>query len=143
MSPDLLFTIASSAVMPAWLLLVVAPRARVTELVVHTAAVPLLLAALYATVLVATIGDAEGDFMSLAGVMKLFESPWGVLIGWVHYLAFDLFIGAWEVRDAARHGISHALVVPCLILTLMFGPTGLLLYLALRLHRTRRLLLFA
>lgn len=57
---------------------------------------------------------------------------WLLLAGWVHYLAFDLFIGSWEVRDAQRHGLSHLLVVPCLALTFLFGPVGLLLYLGLR-----------
>ena len=55
----------------------------------------------------------------------------------MHYLVFDLFIGAWQTRDAARHGIPHGLVVPCLVLTFLLGPIGLLLYLALRTWRTR------
>ena len=63
---------------------------------------------------------------------SLFANPWLLLAGWVHYLAFDLFIGAWQVRDAKRTGLSHLLVVPCLVLTFLFGPIGLLLYLALR-----------
>ena len=57
----------------------------------------------------------------------LFTSPHAVLAGWIHYLAFDLFVGAWEVRDARRHGLSHWMVVPCLALTLMLGPFGLLI----------------
>ncbi|HEU6452531.1 MAG TPA: ABA4-like family protein, partial [Gemmatimonadaceae bacterium] len=61
-----------------------------------------------------------------------FENPWALLAGWVHYLAFDLFVGGWEVRDAQRRGIPHLLVVPALVLTFLFGPGGLLLYLAIR-----------
>jgi len=49
-----------------------------------------------------------------------------LLAGWVHYLAFDLFIGSWEVEDAAANGIPHWLLLPCLFLTLMVGPVGLL-----------------
>jgi hypothetical protein len=75
---------------------------------------------------------AGGGFSSLSGVMTLFTSPHFALVGWVHYLAFDLFIGAWEVRDARRRLISHWFVVPCLVLTLMLGPVGLLAYLGLR-----------
>jgi hypothetical protein len=56
----------------------------------------------------------------------------------VHYLAFDLFIGAWEVRDSQRMKIPHLLVVPCLLLTFVFGPVGLLMYLTLRGIRRRR-----
>jgi hypothetical protein len=55
-----------------------------------------------------------------------------LLAGWVHYLAFDLFIGSWQVRDSQQRGIGHLFVIPCLVLTFLFGPAGLLCYLALR-----------
>jgi hypothetical protein len=64
--------------------------------------------------------------------MLLFATPLPAFVGWVHYLVFDLFVGAWEARDAQRHGVPHAVLVPCLALTLMLGPAGLLLYLGLR-----------
>ena len=60
------------------------------------------------------------------------RNPWLLLAGWLHYLAFDLLIGTWEVRDARERGIPHVVVVPCLVLTFMLGPAGWLLYLALR-----------
>jgi hypothetical protein len=65
-------------------------------------------------------------------VSRLFANRHLLLAGWVHYLAFDLFVGAGEVRDARRHALSHLLVVPCLALTFLLGPAGLLLYYAVR-----------
>ena len=62
----------------------------------------------------------------------MFSVPQAVLAGWIHYLVFDLFVGAWEVRDAKRLGISHWFILPCLFFTLMLGPIGLLLYFILR-----------
>jgi hypothetical protein len=59
-------------------------------------------------------------------------NPALLLAGWVHYLAFDLFVGCWEVRDARELGISYYLVVPCLICTFLFGPAGWLIYFLLR-----------
>jgi hypothetical protein len=50
----------------------------------------------------------------------------------VHYLAFDLFVGGWEVRDAVARGVSRWLVAPCLLLTFIFGPAGWLAYYAVR-----------
>jgi hypothetical protein len=61
------------------------------------------------------------------------------MAGWIHYLLFDLFVGAWEVRDAVRRDVPHWLVVPCLILTLILGPIGLLLYVVVRFVKTRAL----
>ncbi len=52
-------------------------------------------------------GGSKGGSGSLAEVSMLFQDPWLLLAGWVHYLAFDLFIGSWEARDAARSGIPY------------------------------------
>jgi hypothetical protein len=59
--------------------------------------------------------------------------------GWIHYLIFDLFVGAWEARDARRRGVPHLLLVPCLLATLMIGPVGLLLYVLVRFFSKRLL----
>jgi len=138
--PEALFSLASAAVLPGWLLLAFLPRWRHTARLVCAVVIPGLLAVLYAALLAARWGGAEGGFSSLADVQKLFADPWLLLAGWVHYLVFDLFIGAWEVRDAGRLGIPHLLVVPCLVLTFLFGPVGLLLYGIVRAARTRRVL---
>ena len=133
MDPATLFLICNYGVLPAWLLLAVAPGWVWTERLVHAVWIPLLLATVYVWAFATNPGTPEGGgFGSLAGVMALFTSPHAVLAGWVHYLAFDLFVGAWEVRDGRRRGIAHALLLPCLFFTLMLGPVGLALYLALR-----------
>ena len=139
-SPEAVFSMASAAVLPGWLLLVLAPRWRWTARLVSAVLIPGLLAVLYAAIIAARWGSAEGGFSSLADVQKLFADPWILLAGWIHYLVFDLFIGAWEVRDAGRLGIPHLMVVPCLVLTFLFGPVGLLLYGIVRAVRTRRVL---
>ena len=63
-----------------------------------------------------------------------------LLAGWVHYLAFDLLVGAWIVRTARAEGIPHWAVMPCLILTFLFGPAGLLAFAILRFTLTRKVL---
>lgn len=132
MNAELVFSVANNAVLPAWLLLAVAPGWRWTERLVHSAAFSLAIAALYGAAIVPALSGAEGSMFTLAGVQQLFADPTAALAGWLHYLAFDLFIGAWEVRNARRLAISHWLVLPCLALTLMLGPIGLLAYFVLR-----------
>jgi hypothetical protein len=132
LTPEALFSAASTAVVPGWLLLVFAPRWKWTARLITPVLIPALLGLLYLYLIVTRFGASEGGFGSLAEVRRLFEDPALLLAGWVHYLAFDLFIRSWEVRDAQRHGLSHLLVVPCLALTFLFGPVGLLLYLGLR-----------
>ena len=131
MTPEQAFSILNLVAMLAWLALVCLPRVRWTSTVLPVA-VPAALAIVYVLLVVGTLPWKEGGFSSLGGVSALFDNPWILLAGWTHYLAFDLFVGGWEVRDAQRRGIPHAFVVPALILTFLFGPAGLLLYLATR-----------
>jgi hypothetical protein len=142
MDPSLLFTLCNTSVMPFWALLIFAPGWSWTQRLVHSILMPTLLGAVYASLLLIGPSPPEGaGFGSLSGVMALFSVPEAVLGGWVHYLVFDLFVGAWIVRDSRRREIAHLLVVPCVLCTLMLGPLGLLLYSALRgvLRRTETL----
>jgi hypothetical protein len=131
MNIETVFTICNSSVIPLWVLLAVAPGWKGTQYIVHSMVIPLALAVVYG-ISMATAGETEGGFGSLAGVRELFSDDRALLAGWIHYLVFDLFIGAWEVRDARRLKINHYLVVPCLFFTLMAGPVGLLMYFILR-----------
>lgn len=131
MTAEHLFSVLNLITMAAWLPLVFLPRARWAATVVPVV-IPGLLAVVYLGLVAATLPGSQGGFSSLAGVRALFDNPWALLAGWTHYLAFDLFIGGWEVRDARQRGISHLLIVPALVLTFLVGPAGLLLYLAIR-----------
>lgn len=139
MSPEQIFSLCGMLVLPGWLLLIFLPRWKWTARLVCPVLIPLLLALVYLWLVATTFGRTPGGFGSLAEVSTLFQNPRALLAGWIHYLAFDLFIGSWEVRDARRNGIHHLLVVPCLVLTFLFGPVGLLLYFALRAGLRRKL----
>ena len=140
MKPESVFQICNSIAPLGWLLLLFAPRWRWTKQIILTGLLPLLLGLVYLALIVFYFGEAEGNFSSLDGVMRLFDSPFTVVAGWIHYLAFDLFIGAWEVTNSQKLGIPHLLVIPCLVLTFLFGPIGLLLYFAVRGIRTKQFL---
>lgn len=132
MTADKIFSIANLIAMISWIILIIAPRWVVTRKIILSGAIPLLLSAAYLILIVLFFGKSEGGFDSLANVMKLFTNEWSVLAGWIHYLAFDLFVGTWEVKDAQEKNISHWFVIPCLILTFLLGPIGFLLYSILR-----------
>jgi len=132
MSPDVIFSICNTAVLPGWLLLAILPRWKWTARLIASVIIPALLGLVYLYLVLTHFGGTEGGFGSLSQVQQLFQNPAMLLAGWIHYLAFDLFIGSWEVRDAQRLGLNHLLVIPCLALTFLFGPIGLLLYLLIR-----------
>lgn len=132
MKAEQIFSIANLIAMLSWILLVVAPRFVLTRKVIISGVIPLLLSVAYLVLIVLFFGKADGGFDSLPNVMKLFTNEWAVLAGWIHYLAFDLLVGIWEVKDAQAKNISHWFVIPCLVLTFLFGPIGFLLYSILR-----------
>ena len=133
MIPDTVFSVANAVALSGWIALALTPLAPRWLLPYGGAVLPAVLSALYAVTVALTLPGAEGGFGSLPDVMALFTVPGVALAGWVHYLAFDLAVGGWEVRDARRRGVPHWAVLPCLALTFMLGPVGLLAYLAARL----------
>jgi hypothetical protein len=128
MNPETLFLFFNMAVLPGWLLLAAAPHHRWTSRIVHSGAYSLALGVPYLLLALLFFGRSPGDFNTLRGVQQLFANPYLLLAGWIHYLAFDLWVGSWIVRDAKVKGVRQALVVPCLGLTLFFGPVGFLAY---------------
>jgi hypothetical protein len=135
------FSLASAAALIGWLLLVFAPVRRAAAVTGARIVVALLCGA-YLAFLVTGLTSGEGPpegagFDSLAGVRLLLSSPQALLAGWVHYLAFDLFIGSWQVQDSPAANVPHWLLLPCLALTFVAGPVGLLLYLLLKAFRQR------
>ncbi|MFM1874818.1 MAG: hypothetical protein RL266_555 [Bacteroidota bacterium] len=131
MNWELVYSLANASVIPAWLLLMFAPQNKVTKLLVHSHLYASLLGLFYVYMLLTSIGG-EGGMDTLQNLKLSFQREEVLILGWVHYLAFDLFVGAWITRDAATNQLQHMLVVPSLVLTLFIGPVGLLSYLLLR-----------
>jgi hypothetical protein len=132
MNPDQLFKVCNLVALAGWIVLVFFGPRRWASGLVTGFVIPLGLGVLYASLVAMHWGETPGGFGALEGVASLFSNHWMLLAGWVHYLAFDLFVGSWEVRDAQQRGVPHLLVIPCLGLTFMFGPAGLVLYFVLR-----------
>ncbi len=137
LDPAATFSLATLLVVAGWLGLIVSLFVRQVRPFAWTAAqviVPALLAGAYVLLLFnGREAFAEGGFGSLEEVRTLFANDSALAAGWLHYLAFDLFVGAWITRDGAERRVPALLILPCLPLTFMFGPAGLLLYFALRL----------
>ncbi|KXZ53374.1 hypothetical protein GPECTOR_7g1270 [Gonium pectorale] len=126
-----------NVVLPAWLLLAVAPKWRHTKTV--SAAAALLMSALYTALLVSfMVAPPDGevldfsDMFTLEGVGRALSKKTAVLPCWVHYAAFDLWVGRWMAADSVERGVPQLLLIPCLFLTLFAGPAGLLAYWLIR-----------
>jgi hypothetical protein len=138
MTPDQLFQISNNLAMLGWILLIVLPRWKWSTKAVIGIIVTILSALYVAYIFQAISPEEMKSFGSLEGIMELFTKKTAVLVGWIHYLAFDLMVGVFIVNNARKNEISHWLVIPCLLLTFMLGPTGLLIYLIIRWVKTKQ-----
>lgn len=137
MNLEMIYSGCSTLAIIGWLALALAPVKRDYAISFARGIVIILALAYLAQLLLITEKVEGGGFSTLAAVQALFTKSGNVMMGWTHYLAFDLFIGSWQAEDAPRSGVPHWLLIPCLILTLLFGPIGLLLYLAIRTVKRR------
>lgn len=141
---DTVFSAGNSLALTGWGALALGlawHRARTASLAWAGLVVPVLLAGAYVALLgYGSAALAPDSFSSIAGVRALFQDDAVLVAGWFHYLAFDLFVGSWIVRDGLERRMPRALVLLALPPTFLFGPAGLLLYLAGRsLSRRERL----
>jgi uncharacterized membrane protein len=131
MTPDIIFQITNTFVLVGWFLLFVLPQWEYTQRIVLQFVV-LSLAVVYILLVLPTLANfSPAAFMSLGGIKVLFQNETALLAGWIHYLAFDLFVGAYIVRQGQKRKIPRWQYTICLPFTFMLGPLGLVLFLAL------------
>jgi hypothetical protein len=142
-----IFSLTNFLAFAGWAMLALLPRGPKVMAIILYVGVAILCAA-YTAMFVALFGGlvdparvagatGEGGFTSIEGIRYLFMSDGGIVLGWTHYLAFDLFVGLWIAKDADNKGFSRLVQLPFLFATLMAGPIGLLSWLLLREGRAR------
>ena len=144
---DSLFGIANIWALICWVALILLPRGAFVQSAIFYAGIGLLCLAYSVLLVLLMTGTLDGNalegggganFQSIEGVRAIFLSDGGVTVGWIHYLALDLFAGLWIAKDADQKGFSRFLQAPVLLLTFIAGPAGLLLWLIIRERRARR-----
>lgn len=134
MSMDTLFQLSGLLTMPFWLLMILVPHWRWTQRIMGSLWTIVPAALLYAVLVLPNVATLWMDLANptLVNIAALLGTPSGATIGWVHFLAFDLFVGRWAYLDSRARGLTAWLVSPILFFVLMLGPLGLLLYLGAR-----------
>ena len=130
MSPDTIYILANVLAFGGWIALLLSVYLSETVSLFASRVVPVVLAVVYTVLMFSLLPFKGGGFESLTSLAKLFAQPEIALAGWIHYLVFDLFIGAWQVQTAKRDKLPKLLIVPALLLTMLLGPLGLLFFLA-------------
>ncbi|MEL7468988.1 MAG: ABA4-like family protein [Pseudomonadota bacterium] len=131
MDHELVFSLAGLLAMAGWAVLAVSPVLPAWSMRLAGEAIPALMSAVYLG-LIAIFPAGSGGLMSFAEVSELFSHPQALMAGWIHFLAFDLFVGGWICRTARDEHIRFLLVLPCLPVTFLFGPAGYLCFQSVR-----------
>lgn len=132
MNLETVFSIANSLAFFCWILLFVVYQKRWVYKLLYSFILGVLSLTYLVFILKGIASDSQGGFDSLANVKAMFSSDEAVLAGWIHYLAFDLFVGMWICHDSDLRKINRWILLPCLLLTFLLGPIGFLLYLLVR-----------
>jgi hypothetical protein len=139
MALESVFSLCMAVAAIGWLALAAAPLARIYLIRTARIIVVVLAMAYFIQLFTITQPVTGASFSTLAGVTALFSLPGNVMLGWTHYLAFDLFVGSWAVEDSAKIGLPHWAILIPLALTFMVGPIGLFTYAIIRtIHMWRR-----
>lgn len=137
MNASSIFTFANSFVLLGWILLIFLPNWKYTQTIILNGIV-LLFSILYAYLLLKDIsGFSVDSFSTLTNVKALFQNDNAVAMSWIHYLAFDLFVGAYIVKKSQQLQISRWLYTLTLPFTFMFGPVGYLLFFIIKTVKTQ------
>ena len=131
MTPDQVFNLVNLTALLAWIYLIGVARWTPRVFLWMRYAVPMGFALVYGICLIMSGPNEDAGFQTLAEVTAIFTQPWAVVGGWIHYLAFDFFIGSWILAKAKAENIAHVWIVIPMILTFMLGPVGLFLFLLL------------
>ncbi len=127
---ELLFTFCNTGILFFWMLLLFLPKRKITQKIMTFPWIPLGLSFFYAYFLFGFGGLAEADFSRLDGILTLFKeaTPESAAAGWLHYLAFDFWMGSWMLKNSQQKGIPHPWMIAPMLGTFLLGPLGVLVY---------------
>ena len=132
-------------ILPFWLMLIIIPNSKVTQILINSVILPLILSITYVYVIYQTvlldepIFDIFKLYLSLDNLYTVFATESFLLIFWLHFLTLNLFLGSWVSRDGVKHNMSRGLVSFPLILIYFTGPLGLVLYWLIRIFYAKKL----
>ena len=131
--------------LPFWLMLIIIPNSKVTQIFINSVILPLILSTAYVYVIYQSvlldepIFDIFKLYLSLDNLYIVFATESFLLVFWLHFLTLNLFLGSWVSRDGVKHNISRSIVFFPLILIYFTGPLGLVLYWIIRIFYAKKL----
>ncbi|MAW15833.1 MAG: hypothetical protein CMC25_05435 [Flavobacteriaceae bacterium] len=127
---SLIFNFCNILILIAWGAIIISPQKKISEILISYPWIPLTLSFFYIYFIIISGGLMEADFSSLNGIVTLFKkaTPESAAAGWLHYLAFDFWVGTWIIKHSRKEKISNKIIVLPLLFTFILGPVGILVY---------------
>ena len=127
---EILFNICNTLMILVWGFILFAPNISFSKQLIAFPWVPIGISFFYTYFLIISGGISEADLTSILGITTLFQNATteSAAAGWLHYLAFDFWVGTWIIRHSQKHFIRHWMIILPLIFTFMLGPVGVLIY---------------
>ena len=127
---SLIFNFCNILILIAWGAIIISPQKKISEILISYPWIPLTLSFFYIYFIIISGGLMEADFSSLNGIVTLFKNatPESAAAGWLHYLAFDFWVGTWIIKHSRKEKISNKIIVLPLLFTFILGPVGILVY---------------
>ena len=139
-----IYIFSNYGILPFWLLLIATPNSKITQILVNSIILPLILSTAYVYVLYQTILldepilDIFKLYLSIDNLYTIFATESFLLIFWIHFLSINLFLGSWVSRDSLRHNIPKFLSAISLISIYFTGPLGLVFYWFIRIFYSKK-----
>tara|TARA_B100000941_G_C28479850_1_gene541475 strand:+ start:378 stop:803 length:426 start_codon:yes stop_codon:yes gene_type:complete len=127
---ETIFNIYNTGILIFWSIIIIFPKRLITQKLIEYPWVPLGIAFGYIYFLTITENTFSVDFSSLSSITDMFKNsnPKGVAAGWLHYLAFDFWVGCWILKDSQKKGVKHTLIIFPMLTTFILGPVGIIIY---------------
>ena len=145
---ETLYMWVNLGVLPFWFILIIFPQSHLSRIFVTSIFPFFILSGVYIFILYKsylTGYDFDGNFTLYFGLnelSRLFEDHLYIMIFWTHFIAMNLFIGGWIVKDSQKFSINKVLLAIPLIVTYLTGPIGLFLYWIIRIFYAKRISLY-
>lgn len=114
-----------------WSLMIFFPDQKITGICIDKQIPVIMLSSIYLVLFFIQIFSSNNtivDFMDFNSVKQAFSNDLIMLLGWVHYLAFDLFIGIYIFENMKKQLKMRLSLRIILSITLFLGPVGYLIY---------------
>ena len=145
---EMLYFWANFGILPFWLILIFFPNSNLSKYFVTSIFPILLLSGTYIFILYKSylssynFIDNFNLYLGFEELSDLFSNKSFLITFWIHFIAMNLFVGGWIVKDSQRLIINKILIILPLIFTYLIGPIGLLLYWLIRIFYAKNISLY-